>query len=583
MSEAKLSCCVVRDLLPSYVEELTESETSQLVREHLDSCPECRKVEEEMRAQLGIEHAPAPKLGFLRRYRTRQLVSALLAAIVAITLMCLLYSSEFKYQNTEAGRLAAVEDFVTQEKTGVSSEDEMVAIETGTPLTVHAWAEYDDRLYLYFSADNAERVQGFVTLERGINGLYRPLGATYSPSQRTAGVAGINNSDKGIYMLAAYNCRGIYSAELTFHVYYGAFVKTAVMTISIDSPDFFKIYSFDDLAEKLGVDPDVMETIAPFGLKSVKLFDENGNDITAQHTDESVEQNWVGGPSAAETGAVYVFMAIVAVLGVILVRFFLKRETKPIEKSKRNIIIGGVIAALGLALLAYVGYMLFTVLDGKPGDVSKAQFVAQLGAEEELTNVTVGRTLTLDFGTSFEHAPTGRMLPQTVTVSDVYTLKNTGSEDLSRRLLFPVNYLRSDDERVSITLDGEVVGRWYGVGEQPFIDGGSFSSGVENGKYYKKALANDTHSGTGFAYYVIDLTLKAGQSAELRLEYPLENACSILVLSGYGAVSCENSRLIINAPNRIKLSSSNKNVTIPEYGGELELSANTDYFTINIG
>ena len=55
------------------------------------------------------------------------------------------------------------------------------------------------------------------------------------------------------------------------------------------------------------------------------------------------------------------------------------------------------------------------------------------------------------------------------------------------------------------------------------------------------------------------------------------------MLSGYGAVSCENSRLIINDPNRIKLSSSNKNVTIPEYGGELELSANTDYFTINIG
>lgn len=56
-----------------------------------------------------------------------------------------------------------------------------------------------------------------------------------------------------------------------------------------------------------------------------------------------------------------------------------------------------------------------------------------------------------------------------------------------------------------------------------------------------------------------------------------------LVLSGCGAVSRENSRLIINDPNRIKLLSSNKNVTIPEYGGEVELSANTDYFTIDIG
>lgn len=251
---------------------------------------------------------------------------------------------------------------------------------------------------------------------------------------------------------------------------------------------------------------------------------------------------------------------------------------------KRNIIIGGIIAALGLMLLAYVGHVLFTVLDAKPGDVSKAQSVVQLGAEEELTNVTVDRTLTLDFDTPFKHAPTGRMLPQTTTVSDVYILKNTGSEDMSRRLFFPVNYLKYDDDsRVSITLDGEIVGRWYGVGEQPLVDGGSFSSGVQNGKYYKKALENDTHSGEGFAYYVITLTLKAGQSSELRLKYPLENASSILVLSGYGAVSCENTRLIIiNDTDCIKLSSSDKNVPIPEDGGEIRLSANSDYFTINI-
>ena len=274
-----------------------------------------KKAEEEMRAQIGIEYAPAPKLGFLRRYRTRQLVSALLAAVIAITLMCLLYSSDFKYQNTEAGRLSAVEDFVTQEKTGLSREDELVAVEIGTPLTVHAWAEYDGRLYLFFSADNAERVQGFVELERGINGRYRPLSTTYSPSQRTAGVACINNSDKGIY-----------SAELTFHVYYRDLVKTAVMTVGIDSPDFLKIYSAAEFANELGVDTDGMESIAPFGLRDVKLLDESGNDVTAQYTDESVDQNWAGGPSAAETGAVYVFMAIIAVLGIILVRFFLRRN-----------------------------------------------------------------------------------------------------------------------------------------------------------------------------------------------------------------------------------------------------------------
>ena len=45
------------------------------------------------------------------------------------------------------------------------------------------------------------------------------------------------------------------------------------------------------------------------------------------------------------------------------------------KSSKRKIIIGGI------ALLAYVAHVLTAALDSKPGDVSKAQFVVQLGAD----------------------------------------------------------------------------------------------------------------------------------------------------------------------------------------------------------
>lgn len=126
------------------------------------------------------------------------------------------------------------------------------------------------------------------------------------------------------------------------------------------------------------------------------------------------------------------------------------------KNSKRKIIIGGI------ALLAYVAHVLTAALDSKPGDVSKAQFVVQLGADEKLT-------------------------------------------------------------------------------------------------------------------------LRAGQSAELRLEYPLENASSILVLNDESTVACDSSRLIINDPNRIKLSCSDEAVAVSEYGGELDLSEGPEQFTINIG
>lgn len=132
------------------------------------------------------------------------------------------------------------------------------------------------------------------------------------------------------------------------------------------------------------------------------------------------------------------------------------------EKLKRKIIIGGIVAVLGIALLAYVAHVLTAALDSKSGDVSKAQFVVQLGADEKLT-------------------------------------------------------------------------------------------------------------------------LRAGQSAELRLEYPLENASSILVLNDESTVACDSSRLIINDPNRIKLSCSDEAVAVSEYGGELDLSEGPEQFTINIG
>ena len=58
MRETNLDCCVVRDLLPSYLEELTETETSAMVREHIEHCAACRQLEEDMRRQVPIEKAP---------------------------------------------------------------------------------------------------------------------------------------------------------------------------------------------------------------------------------------------------------------------------------------------------------------------------------------------------------------------------------------------------------------------------------------------------------------------------------------------------------------------------------------------
>ena len=65
MRETNLDCCVVRDLLPSYLEELTETETSAMVREHIEHCAACRQLEEDkpsfcdVRIRFRIVHLPS--------------------------------------------------------------------------------------------------------------------------------------------------------------------------------------------------------------------------------------------------------------------------------------------------------------------------------------------------------------------------------------------------------------------------------------------------------------------------------------------------------------------------------------------
>ena len=46
--KSDLSCEVVRDLLPSYIDGLTSEETSRLIRAHLDGCEACRGIHREM-------------------------------------------------------------------------------------------------------------------------------------------------------------------------------------------------------------------------------------------------------------------------------------------------------------------------------------------------------------------------------------------------------------------------------------------------------------------------------------------------------------------------------------------------------
>lgn len=90
----KLPCAVVRDLLPSYAEGLTEPETSQLVQDHLQDCPGCSAHYEAMRSapEQTIQQEQQKEVDYLKTVRRKNLRKVVLAVVGTLmaALLCLL-------------------------------------------------------------------------------------------------------------------------------------------------------------------------------------------------------------------------------------------------------------------------------------------------------------------------------------------------------------------------------------------------------------------------------------------------------------------------------------------------------------
>lgn len=79
----KISCGVIRDLLPLYAEQITGEESRALVEEHLAGCPDCRSRLEKLREPAAPEPDSAEALrGVSREIRRRRIRTALLAALL---------------------------------------------------------------------------------------------------------------------------------------------------------------------------------------------------------------------------------------------------------------------------------------------------------------------------------------------------------------------------------------------------------------------------------------------------------------------------------------------------------------------
>ena len=88
---SKIPCEVIQDLMPSYVDGLTNPVTDKIIEEHVEECEKCRQTLETMRSGYNMDYTPdendKKEIDFLKKNKkknVRVLIASLAAAAVII-------------------------------------------------------------------------------------------------------------------------------------------------------------------------------------------------------------------------------------------------------------------------------------------------------------------------------------------------------------------------------------------------------------------------------------------------------------------------------------------------------------------
>lgn len=86
----KRDCKIVRDLLPNYIEKLTDEVTNEFIEEHIASCEECRRALHNMNGEVEIEEFDQDEeINYLKKINTKvKMTIAVVSLIVIIIASC---------------------------------------------------------------------------------------------------------------------------------------------------------------------------------------------------------------------------------------------------------------------------------------------------------------------------------------------------------------------------------------------------------------------------------------------------------------------------------------------------------------
>lgn len=111
----KISCNVIRDLLPLYAEDLASDDTRSLVDEHLCDCAECTGILESMKQNtpVPVETTPESLKKVKQIIRRKRILSVMAALLTLITLASLVFT--FLFTPFQLTMEQALDDFYVRE------------------------------------------------------------------------------------------------------------------------------------------------------------------------------------------------------------------------------------------------------------------------------------------------------------------------------------------------------------------------------------------------------------------------------------------------------------------------------------
>lgn len=79
-------CKIVQDLLPNYIEKLTNEETNKFVEEHLKNCKDCKEIYDNMKKEIKTDTKTTEKkkVQFLKKYRNKLRVLEIIILIIVM-------------------------------------------------------------------------------------------------------------------------------------------------------------------------------------------------------------------------------------------------------------------------------------------------------------------------------------------------------------------------------------------------------------------------------------------------------------------------------------------------------------------